>query len=512
MVQQLHLDGGHLHQSIFMQTARDRTGRISFFPRLRDTGKSSPVDQMVAPSHPILLKTLSGTVILREMVLESLGRAISGALQKLARAPTVDERAIRELVRDIQRALLQGDVNVELVLSLTKKIEERAAREKVPPGLDRRAQIVKIVYEELSTFLGKPSEFTIPPGKPKVLLMVGLQGSGKTTSVMKLASYIKKRGYRVGVVCADTFRPGALEQLTQLGQQAGVEVFGRPGVSDSVKIAVDGVDYFKKKGVDLLIVDTSGRHRREKELMEEMHQIADAILPDEVMLVVDATIGQQAKEQAAAFQEATKIGAIFVTKLDGTAKGGGALSAVAATGAPIKFIGVGEHIEDIESYNPSKFLARLLGMGDLETLMEKIREVTEEKIGIPERKELAAGKLTLREVYEQLEAVGKMGPLRKLVQMIPGIGVSIPEEQLKVGEEKLKRFKVIMQSMTKEELENPRVINASRMKRIARGSGTSEADVRELLKQYELMRRLLRTFARGRLPKVGPWAKLAKIK
>ncbi|MEM2192138.1 MAG: signal recognition particle protein Srp19, partial [Candidatus Hadarchaeales archaeon] len=253
--------------------------------------------------------------------------------------------------------------------------------------------------------------------------------------------------------------------------------------------------------------------RRERELMEEMRQIADAIKPDEVMLVIDATIGQQAREQAAAFQEATKIGSIFVTKLDGTAKGGGALSAVAATGAPIKFIGVGEHIDDLELYDPPKFLARLLGMGDLETLLEKIQEVVEEeKIKVPERKELIAGKLTLRDVYQQLEAIGKMGPLKKIMQMIPGVGVSIPEDQLKIGEEKLKRFKVIMQSMTKEELDNPKIINASRIRRIAKGSGTSEADVRELLKQYEMMQKLVKMFAKGRMPKAGPWAKLGRLK
>lgn len=445
-------------------------------------------------------------------MLEKLGKALHGAIQKMARAPTVDERAIKELTREIQRALLQADVNVELVLDLSKKIEKRALGEKVPPGLDKRAHVVRIVYEELSDFLGKPSELKVEPGKTKVMMMIGLQGSGKTTSIGKLAYHFKKRGYKVGVVCADTFRPGAKEQLTQLAQQAGVDFYSTDE-NDAVKLAKKGVEMFKEQGKELIIVDTAGRHRKDESLMEEMRQLAKKIKPDEVMLVVDGTIGQQAKEQATAFRSATDIGSILVTKLDGTAKGGGALSAVTATGAPIKFIGEGEHLEDLEHYFPSKFLARLLGMGDLETLLKKVEEVVlEEKIKVPDKKDLMAGKLTLRDVYDQLEAVSKMGPLKKVLQMVPGVGVSIPDDQMKVGEEKLKKFKVIMQSMTKDEMENPKMINTSRIKRVARGSGTTESEVRELLKQYDLIQKLMKSFARGKLPKVGPWAQLAKGK
>ncbi|MEM4188427.1 MAG: signal recognition particle receptor subunit alpha, partial [Candidatus Hadarchaeum sp.] len=292
------------------------------------------------------------------MVLEQLGRALHGALQKITRATHVDERAVKELVREIQRALLQADVNVELVLNLTKRMERRALEEKLPPGMSRKEHVIKIVYEELSSFLGKPAPLQLEAGKSKVLLMVGLQGSGKTTSVVKLAAHFKKRGYKPAIVCADTYRPGAYEQLSQLGQQVGVEVFGDPGSSDSISLAKEGVKRFKKERAELIIVDTAGRHRREEALMREMQEIAKAVEPDEIMLVIDGTIGQQAKEQAAAFKQATPIGSILVTKLDGTAKGGGALSAVAATGAPIKFIGVGEHIEDLEPFVPEKFVAR----------------------------------------------------------------------------------------------------------------------------------------------------------
>ncbi|MDI6883861.1 MAG: signal recognition particle protein Srp54 [Hadesarchaea archaeon] len=445
------------------------------------------------------------------MVLEGLGRALHGALRKLSRAPHIDERAIKELVREIQRALLQADVNVELVLGLTKRIEKRALEEKLPPGMGRKEHVIKIVYQELSEFLGKPSELALEPGKSKVLLMVGLQGSGKTTSVAKLVAHFKKRGFKVGTVCADTFRPGAYEQLSQLGQQVGVGVFGDPKAKDSIKLAKEGVKRLKDERLELIVVDSAGRHRKEEALMEEMRQIAKGIKPDEIMLVVDGTIGQQAKEQAAAFKSATEIGSILVTKLDGTAKGGGALSAVAATGAPIKFIGVGEHIEDLEPFVPERFVARLLGMGDIETLLKKIQEVAEEeKLKPADMKAILAGKLTLRDVYDQLEAMSKMGSLKKLMQMIPGMGVAVPDEQMRVGEEKLKKFKVIMQSMTPQELENPKLLHASRIRRVAKGSGTSEAEVKELLKQYDLMRKFIKTFAKGRGPKFGPWAKLMK--
>ncbi|MGC8816266.1 MAG: signal recognition particle protein Srp54 [Candidatus Hadarchaeum sp.] len=443
------------------------------------------------------------------MVLEQLGKALHGALQKITRAAHVDERAVKELVREIQRALLQADVNVELVLDLTKRIEKRALEEKLPPGMSRKEHVIKIVYEELSAFLGKPAPLQLEAGRSKVLLMVGLQGSGKTTSVAKLAAYFKKRGYKPAIVCADTYRPGAYEQLRQLGQQIGVEVFGDPESTDPIVLAKEGVRRFKKERSELIIVDTAGRHRREEALMQEMQEIARAVEPDEIMLVIDGTIGQQAKEQASAFKQATPIGSILVTKLDGTAKGGGALSAVAATGAPIKFIGVGEHIEDLEPFVPEKFVARLLGMGDLETLLQKIEEVTkEEKLKPADVKAMMAGKITLRDVYEQLEAMSKMGPLRKIMQMIPGVGVSLPEEQMRVGEEKLKKFKYIMQSMTPQELEDPKILNASRIRRVARGSGTTETEVRELLKQYELMKRFLKAFAKGRGPRMGQLGKL----
>ncbi|MFA4639437.1 signal recognition particle protein Srp54 [Pyrococcus kukulkanii] len=438
------------------------------------------------------------------MVLDTLGRALSNALKKIARAGSVDEALIKEVVRDIQRALIQADVNVRLVLKLTKEIQRRALEEKPPAGISRKEHIIKIVYEELTKLLGieaKPIEIK---EKPTILLMVGIQGSGKTTTVAKLARYFQKRGYKVGVVCSDTWRPGAYHQLRQLLDPYHIEVFGDPNEKDAIKLAREGVEHFKRKGVDLIIVDTAGRHKEEKYLIDEMKQISEVIKPHEVILVIDGTIGQQAYNQALAFKEATPIGSIIVTKLDGSAKGGGALSAVAATGAPIKFIGVGEKIDDLEPFDPARFVSRLLGLGDIQGLLEKFKELEKEVEFTEEDVErFLKGKFTLKDMYAQLEAMRKMGPLKQILRMIPGLGYSLPDEVISVGEERLRKFKVIMDSMTEEELMNPDIINYSRIKRIARGSGTSISDVKELLNQYRQMKKFFKSMNKRQLARLA---------
>ncbi|MCD6372132.1 MAG: signal recognition particle protein [Thermococcus sp.] len=438
------------------------------------------------------------------MALEKLGKALNDALRKLARARTVDEATIKEVVRDIQRALLQADVNVRLVLQLTKTIERRALEEKPPAGVSLKEHIIKIVYEELTKFLGTEAKPLEIKKKPTILLTVGIQGSGKTTSVAKLARHLQKRGYRVGLVCSDTWRPGAYHQLKQLVEPYGIEVFGDPEEKDAVKLAREGVEYFKSKGVDVIIVDSAGRHKEEKGLIEEMKQISAAIKPDEVILVIDGTIGQQAQNQALAFKEAAPIGSIIVTKLDGSAKGGGALSAVAATGAPIKFIGVGERIDDLEPFDPKRFVSRLLGMGDIEGLLQKLEELQkQQELKEEDLEKFLKGRFNLKDMYAQLEAMSKMGPLKQILQMIPGMGYSLPEDAVKVGEEKLKRYRIIMDSMTEEELEHPEIINYSRIKRIARGSGTSTAEVRELLNQYNQMKKMFKSMDKRKLSKMA---------
>lgn len=436
------------------------------------------------------------------MALERLGSSLYEAIKKVFKASVVDEATVKELVQDIQRALLQADVNVKLVLEISKRIEERALNEKVPPGVSRREHIIKVVYEELTRFLGeKPVPVKIEPGKRKTIMLVGIQGSGKTTNGAKLARYFQKRGMKPALICADTFRPGAYAQLQQLANRINVPLYGDPKAKDSLKVVNEGLKQFTDK--DIVIIDTSGRHKGEQELIKEMKALEKNIKPDEVMLVIDGTIGQQALVQAKAFNEATPIGSILVTKLDGSARGGGALSAVAATGAPIKFIGTGEKVEDIEPFVPSRFVGRLLGMGDLETLLDKVREA---EVKVPEKKAKAilSGKFTLTDMYEQFEAVRGMGTFRKLLKMLPGMSYNIPEEMLNTAEDRLEKWRVMIQSMTPQEKDNPKIFNSSRMKRVARGSGTSEKEVKELLKQYVMMRRMLKTFRRKKkLPFFG---------
>ena len=436
------------------------------------------------------------------MSIDRLGSSLYEAIRKVFRASVIDEASVKELVHDLQKALLQADVNVQLVLDISKRIEERALKEKVPPGVSRREHLIKVVYEELTRFLGEKSiPIKIEPGKRKVIMLVGIQGSGKTTAAAKLARYFQKRGLKPAVVCIDTYRPGAYAQLQQLANRINVPFYGDLKAKDPVKVAFDGLKQFGDK--DIVMIDTAGRHKEERELIEEMKMLEKSLKPDEVMLVIDGTIGQQATVQAKAFHEATPIGSILVTKLDGSARGGGALSAVAATGAPIKFIGTGEKVEDIESFVPSRFVGRLLGMGDLETLIEKVHEA-EVKVPGKKAKAILSGKFTLTDMYEQFEAMKGMGTFRKLLKMLPGMSYNIPEDMLNTAEGRLEKWRVMIQSMTSEEKDDPKIFNASRMKRVAKGSGTSEKEVKELLKQYVMMRRMLKTLRRKKkLPFFG---------
>ncbi|KYH39051.1 MAG: signal recognition particle [Candidatus Bathyarchaeota archaeon B23] len=428
------------------------------------------------------------------MVLEKLGSSLYEAVKRVLRAPTVDREVVKGLIRDFQRALLQADVDVKLVFDLSRRIEERAFEE-LPPGISRREHLVRVIYEELTRLVGeRPQPLDLKPGVQNIYMLIGIQGSGKTTTAAKLARYLQRRGFKTALICADTFRPGAYDQLRQLAESIKVDFYGDPEGRDPLEIARRGVERFG--GHEAVIIDTSGRHKEEKPLLEEMRRIAEALRPREVILVIDATIGQQAASQASAFKEATDIGSIIVAKLDGSARGGGALSSVAATGAPIKFIGTGEKVDDLEPFDPPRFIGRLLGMGDVEGLVRRVREA-EVSVSEREARAILSGKLTLDDLYCQLEAVKKLGPLRRVLSMIPGVGYELPGEVFDVAEERLDRWRYILQSMTPEERENPRILNASRIRRIARGSGTEERDVRELIKQYNTMRKMLKQL-RGR--------------
>ncbi len=438
-------------------------------------------------------------------MLGNLGRSLSKTMKKLAGMTIVDEEVVREVIKDIQRALIQSDVNVKLVFKLSKSIENRALNEEPPRGITPKEHIIRIVYEEMVKLVGEKAQELSIDEKPYRILFLGLQGSGKTTTIGKLARHLRRRGFTVGVVCTDTWRPAAFEQLKQYTEGQDIDVYGDPQNRDAVDLARKGLEEFQKK--DVIIFDTAGRHKEEKDLLNEMEELSDVVRPHEAILVIDGTIGQQAREQALAFREATDIGSIIVTKLDGSAKGGGALSAVAEIGAPIKFIGTGERIEDLEVFDPERFISRLLGMGDLRSLLEKVEEVSEEDISEESLDAILSGRFTLKDMRVQFEMMGKMGPLQQIMKMLPGMG-KLPKDASKMTEETIKRYLIIMDSMTDEELEKPDIIKHSRIRRIARGSGTRNEDVKDLLKYYKVTKKAMKGLGRRKLG--GPMGQLMR--
>ena len=426
------------------------------------------------------------------MVLEKLSDSLKETISKITKSLFVDEKLINELVKDIQRALLQSDTNVQLVFTLSNKIKERA-KEKAPPGMTQREYLLKIVYEELTNFLGKEAHDISIAKKPTQLMLVGLFGSGKTTTAGKLAKFYKKRGHKVAVMQTDTWRPAAYDQLQQLAAQVGVDFLGIKKEKDPVTIYLS----FEKKlkEYDVVIIDTAGRDALSEELIAELNNLNTAIKADERLLVISADIGQAAQKQAQAFHDTCNVTGVIVTKLEGTAKGGGALSACSVTNAPIMFIGVGEKIDDLEQFHPQRFVGRLLGMGDLESLLEKAREVITEDSAKDLEQKFLRGEFTLVDLYEQMSAMKKMGSFSKLMELIPGMGtLKLPKEMLEVQEGKLEKWKHAMNSMTQKELEDPEIISAERIDRIASGSGVKVTEVRELLKQYRQAKKLVKMF------------------
>ncbi|MBW2964413.1 signal recognition particle protein Srp54 [Candidatus Woesearchaeota archaeon] len=427
------------------------------------------------------------------MVLEKLGSSLKDTLSKISKAVFVDEKLINELTKDIQRALLQSDVNVKMVFELTKQIKDRLKNEESPAGLTKKEFLIKIVYEELVKFLGEVAAPIEINKKPTKIMLVGLFGHGKTTTAGKLAKYYQKRGHKVALMSTDTWRPAAYEQLRQLGAQINVPVFGNPKAKKPVDIYKEFEP--KLKEFDLVIVDTAGRDALSDELIEELNKIHKAVQADEKLLVIGGDVGQAAERQAKTFHETCNVTGVIITKLEGTAKGGGALIACSVTGAKVKFIGIGEKIDDIEVYDPKRFVGKLLGMGDLEGLLEKAREAITEDEAQDLGKKLLKGEFNLIDLYEQMKAMKKMGPLGKVMELIPGMGqLKIPKEALQVQEEKLKKWKFILDSCTKEELEDPdAVMSSSRIDRIAKGAGVNANEVRELLKQYKQSKKMMKS-------------------
>jgi len=421
------------------------------------------------------------------MVLDSLGGSLRGALKKIASASRIDKQVVDEAVREIQRALLQADVNVKLVMNLSNRIRDRALSEKPAPGMNPREHVINIVYQELLNLVGKSSPVTL---EKQTIMLVGLQGSGKTTTAAKLATFFQRKGLRSAVVCADTFRAGAYDQLKALCEKQGVFFYGEKGNPDAPAVARKGLEASKK--YDVAIVDTAGRHALEEDLIQEMMEIDAVVHADHKLLVMDAALGQQASEQAKAFDKAVGITGVIITKLDGTAKGGGALSAVAETNSSVAFIGVGETPSDLERFEADRFISRLLGMGDIKTLIERAQETKiEEEVDV---EALMRGKFTLKDMCKQMEAINKMGPLKQIMQMLPlgGMGLDISDQEYQVTKDRLEKYRVIMSSMTEAELEDPKIITASRIKRISRGSGTSPEVVRDLLKSHKAMQKALK--------------------
>jgi len=424
------------------------------------------------------------------MVMDKLGESLKNVLKKIAGAPIIDEKLINELIKDIQRALLHADTNVQLVFNLSKRIKERALEREIPKNLNPREYLVNIVYEELTTFLGGKSEgLKIIKKQPFKIMLVGLFGNGKTTTAGKLAKYYSKRGYKVALLGLDVHRPASMKQLKQLADKINVHAF----IDENEKSAVN---IYKKhepdtKKYDILIIDTAGRDALSEDLVKEISDLNKKINPDERLLVISADLGQTAEKQATKFHESCNITGVIATKMEGTAKAGGALSATAVTQAPMKFIGVGEDIEDLEEFEPQRFVGRLLGMGDLHTLLERAQEALTQDQAEDLGKRFLKGDFNFLDMYEQMTAMKKMGPLTKIMEMIPGMSnLKIPKEALQVQDEKLKKWKNMFNSMTKQELEDPELLTRSRIERIAKGSGVTTGEVRELIKHYRQTKKM----------------------
>ncbi|WP_276299656.1 signal recognition particle protein Srp54 [Halorussus lipolyticus] len=430
------------------------------------------------------------------MVLDDLGSSLRDSLGKLSGQTRVTEEDIEEIVKEIQRSLLQADVEVSLVMDLSDSIKERALEEEPPGGTSARDHVLSIVYEEMVDLVGESTDI---PLENQTILLAGLQGSGKTTTSAKMAWWFSKKGLRPAIVQTDTFRPGAYDQAKEMAGRAEVDFYGDPDEEDPVKIARDGLE--ATSDADVHIVDTAGRHALEDDLIDEIEDIEREVNPDRNLLVLDAAIGQGAKDQARQFDDSIGIEGVIVTKLDGTAKGGGALTAVNETDSSIAFLGSGETIQDIERFEPSGFISRLLGMGDLKQLTERVERAMQETQDEEEDwdpEDMLKGEFTLKDMRRQMQAMNNMGPLDQVMDMIPGMGGGLmdelPDDAMDVTQDRMRSFEVIMDSMTEAELENPRAIGANQVERIARGSGKSEERVQELLEQHKMMSQTLKQF------------------
>ncbi len=434
-------------------------------------------------------------------MLDKFGDSLKKTFRKIAGLGVVDKEAVELVVRDLQRAMLQADVDVELVSGLSDSIKKKIIGAKPPTGLTLKEYFVKTLYDEIVEFLGKEKgEIAL---KPQRVLLIGLFGSGKTSTAGKLSKWLQTRGLKPALVACDTHRAAAQEQLKQVGKKAKVNVYWEGKKPEDI-----ARNALKKAKEEVLIFDSAGRDALDKVLAKELKSMGKVIKPDEVLLVIPADLGQAARKQAEEFNKLVGITGIIVTKLDGTAKGGGALAAASVSEAEVKFIGTGEGIGDFQVYDPRRFVGKLIGYGDIQGLLEKAKEIG---IKPEEAKKILEGEFTLNEFFEQIKSMQKMGSLSKVMDMVPGVsGLKIPKGFMDVQEEKMNKWSHIINSMTSQEKREPDTIKASRIKRISKGAGVSDGDVRELLKYYKQVKKVIKLTKGGKGLKRGPLARFAK--
>lgn len=433
---------------------------------------------------------------------ESITEKLQSVFKKFTSRGKLTEKNIQDGLREVRLALLEADVNFKIVKDFIANVTKRAVGKEVIESITPGQQIIKIVSDEMTRLMG-PADYTININSkgPTVIMMAGLQGSGKTTTCAKLAKYLVKKTHKPLLVAADVQRPAAIEQLKTLGKQLDLDVYAEQG-GFPPKLCEKAVNQAKEKGHDIIILDTAGRLHIDQQLMDELKQIAKRVTPDNVFLVSDAMTGQDAVKSASEFDKQLALNGIILTKLDGDARGGAALSIKAVTGKPIKFVGLGEKIENFEEFHPERMTSRILGMGDIVTLVEKAQENVDLKNAEKLEEKLRKQQLTLQDFLDQLQQIKKMGPLKDLLGMIPGMGGTAKN----IDDKEMKRVEAIVQSMTKEEREKPQIISGSRRQRIAKGSGTSVAQVNSLLKQFKEMQKMMKGI--GKMGKMGNMGKL----
>lgn len=436
------------------------------------------------------------------MAFEGLTDKLAGAFKRLRTKGRLTEKDIKEAMREIRMALLEADVNFKVAKDFIARVSERAVGIEVLEGLNPAQQIIKIVNEELTALMGSTNaKLTISSKPPTVVMFVGLQGAGKTTNIAKLAGHLAKtQNKRPLLVACDVYRPAAIKQLQVVAEQLKLPVFEQ-GQGDPVEIAKAAISHAKSHGNDLVFIDTAGRLHIDEELMAELVRIKSAVSPDEIMLVVDAMTGQDAVNAASSFNEALGIDGVFLTKLDGDARGGAALSVRAVTGKPIKFIGVGEKLDQIEPFHPERMASRILGMGDVLSLIEKAQSAFDEKQAVELEKKIRQNSFTLADFYDQMVQMKSMGSMTDLLGMIPGINTAaLPDAA--TSEKALSKTEAIILSMTPEERDNPSILSSSRKRRIALGSGMKVEDVNRLLKQFEASRKMMKQMTGGNMKKM----------